>query len=68
MTRNAVIGPRGLADFRTLIRRLPGGRVLTAELPAGLEEQGRLTPTVVRALCAQLEIDAAEFGFLPPMM
>ena len=47
-----LVGPKGKVDIRCL--RSPSGR--TAVLPE-IEEDDRLTPTVLASLCRRLKID-----------
>lgn len=56
-------GPQGPGQdqIKGLLRRLPSGKILVAVLPE-IDDNQTLTPTVLRSLCALLEIPPSEFG------
>lgn len=60
LTDGELVGPRGGGRVSHL-RRTVGGQTFLAPMP-DLEQDGFLLPTVLRSLCARLDLPLKEFG------
>ena len=54
-------GPRGKAKIEFLMRTGKDGEIKVAIIP-NLREDEHLTPSVLRSLCAQLDVPYTDFG------